>query len=95
MVPGRCNRKPQLALCVGEPPGKMWRRADRAIFTCANRQRSYFRFIVNFENQPKMVLSSLKTGDAQNRLFRMDFRSASPAFQQADLYDNCTIDRLV
>jgi len=49
MVPGRGDRKPQLAFCVGETSGQMWR-PDRTIFTRANRQRFYFRFTVNCEN---------------------------------------------
>jgi hypothetical protein len=46
----------------------------------ANRQRSYFRFTVNFETSPKMVLSTLKTGDAQKRLFSNGFSFRKPCF---------------
>jgi|ERR1700677_2116634 hypothetical protein len=66
MVPGRGDRKPQLAFCVGETSGQMWR-PDTAIFTPANRQRFYFRFTVHCENSLDGAFDS-ETGDAQERL---------------------------
>ena len=66
MVPGRGDRKPQLAFCVGETSGQMWR-PDTAIFTRANRQRFYFRFTVHCENSLDGAFDS-ETGDAQERL---------------------------
>jgi hypothetical protein len=72
MVPVVLTAKPQLAFCVGETPARCGAERIGLFSPAQNRQRFYFRCIVNCGNSLDGAFDS-ETVDAQDRLLSNGF----------------------